>query len=374
VPVGLVALAGSITLATPAFAASGQDPLPVPTTVCGTGSPSAAATPSAGDSTTPASGKGGGASKTATAPGSGASTPAPPPPPASSPADSSQQSASPSPSASTADSSSGGFWGWLNGVWTWITGALTGSPATTPAAPSPSASSSSAKPAAPSSKSADPVTKTATTAAKKAGSAVKSKATAKAKTDTASTAKAQPEATPSCIPSSELKKAAAPADSSTNCTGTIAAQKPWHLSTPSMTMYDLTYNGVTTARTYDSADGKCDLTVQVLDFTAQTVTIQSMVTYSHQPQDMRQYVNGGENQTVTLTGVHLQTESMNADVEGLLNLTFTPTSTPTQLLGLLQGLTIPLPLTFTNVNADNAFLNTQSITINGFDGHGGPDS
>jgi hypothetical protein len=128
-------------------------------------------------------------------------------------------------------------------------------------------------------------------------------------------------------------------------------------------MYNLTYNGITTIKTDTGS-------IQVLDFTASKVTLLSMVTFSHQGGTKLQYVDGGQNQTVTLENVHLLTTSMTADVLGLLHLTFTPTSTPTALLGLLEGVTVPIPLLFTNVEADNAFLNTGSIEIPGFNGHG----
>ena len=160
-----------------------------------------------------------------------------------------------------------------------------------------------------------------------------------------------------CVPQSEVKKNAASSG------GDVAAEIPWHLSTPSMTMYNLTYNGITTIKT---ATGS----LQVLDFTASKVTLLTMVTYSQQGGGKLQYVNGGDNQTVTLTNVHLWTASMTANLLGLINVTLTPTSTPTALLGLLQGITVPVPILFTNVEADNAFLNTQLIDIPGFDGHG----
>lgn len=166
---------------------------------------------------------------------------------------------------------------------------------------------------------------------------------------------ATPTPTASCIPKSAVKANAATSD------GNIAAEIPWHLTSPSMTMYSLTYNGVTTIKT---ATGS----LQVLDFTAAKVTLLSMVTYSQQGGGKLQYVNGGPGQTVTLTNVHLWSTSFTADVLGLLHQTFTPQNPG--LLTLLQGLTIPLPLLFTNVEADNAFLNTQSIVIPGFDGHG----
>jgi hypothetical protein len=161
-----------------------------------------------------------------------------------------------------------------------------------------------------------------------------------------------------CVPSSAAKQGAASSD------GNTAAEIPWHLSTPSMTMYNLTYNGITTIRTINGGS------LRVLDFTAQKVTLLSMVTFSHQGGRNLQFVDGGRNQTVTLTRVHLLSTSLTADVLGLLHLTFTPTSTPTALLGLLQGVTVPIPLLFTHVEADNAFLSTTSIVIPGFNGHG----
>jgi hypothetical protein len=142
--------------------------------------------------------------------------------------------------------------------------------------------------------------------------------------------------------------------------GNIAAVTPWHLSAPSMTMYGLTYNGITTIST-DAGPEK------VMDFTAAKVTLLSMVTYSDQGGGRRQYVNGGQGKTVTLTNVHLWSTSLTADVLGLLKQTFIPDSPG--LLVPLQGITIPV-LPFTNVEADNAFLSTQTIVIPGFNGHG----
>lgn len=164
-----------------------------------------------------------------------------------------------------------------------------------------------------------------------------------------------PTATATCVPKSAIKANTATSD------GNVAAEIPWHLSTPSMTMYSLTYNGITTIKTVNGS-------MQVLDFTAAKVTLLSMVTFSQQGGGKLQYVNGGPNQTVTLTNAHLWTTSMSADVLGLIHQTFTPASPG--LLVALQGITIPLPLLFTNVEADNAFLSTQSIVIPGFDGHG----
>jgi hypothetical protein len=140
-----------------------------------------------------------------------------------------------------------------------------------------------------------------------------------------------------------------------------------------MTMKGLTYNGLTTVKTWDPQTQTCSGSLQVMDFTADTVTLVSMVTFSHQGGSNLQYVNGGPGQTVTLTGVHLQTTTMTADVYGIpIPVTLSPTSLPTVLLGLVVGFKVPdlIPVVFTNVDADNAYLSTQSITINGFDGHG----
>ncbi len=389
VPIAAAAVAGALTLAAPAQAAGSSPTLPFPTAICGTGkpapaggggptasasrsasgpaSPSTSASPKA-DASAPA--KSGVVKPTAGAP-SAKSSP--------SPSDSGGQAAgapsgdpSAPPSATASPTSTeGGFWGWLNGVWTFIFGSDTTQTQATPqvvaaeaktnpqtdtasdANTSPNATpglgtllgkltpSPSSVPAPPST----PALKPSSPAASKPGTAP---STAKSPT---------PVSTASCVPASEIKKNAASSG------GETAAEIPWHLSTPSMTMYNLTYNGITTIKTVDGS-------MQALDFTASKVTLVSMVTFSHQQGSKLQYVNGGQGKTVTLNNVHLLTTSMTADVLGLLHLTFTPNSPPTALLGLLQGVTVPLPLLFTNVEADNAFLNTGSIVIPGFDGHG----
>lgn len=161
--------------------------------------------------------------------------------------------------------------------------------------------------------------------------------------------------TASCVPQSAIKADTASSD------GNTAAEIPWHLSTLSMTMTGLTYHGVTTFKTAAGSE-------KVLDFTAAKVTLLSMVTYSQQGGGKLQYVDGGRNQTVTLTDVHLWTTSITSNVLGLIHQTFTPQNPG--LLIPLQGLTIPIPVLFTDVEADNAFLNTQTIVIPGFNGHG----
>jgi len=111
-------------------------------------------------------------------------------------------------------------------------------------------------------------------------------------------------------------------------TGDTAAQIPWHLSTPSMTQYGLTYNGVTTIKTVDGGS------LRALDFTATKVTL---VRHGHllAPGGTKlQYVNGGANQTVTLTGVHLLTTELKAKLLGLIPVDFTPDSPPPLLVGV----------------------------------------
>ncbi|HEY3872323.1 MAG TPA: hypothetical protein VGM10_28430 [Actinocrinis sp.] len=146
------------------------------------------------------------------------------------------------------------------------------------------------------------------------------------------------------------------------------------MQSPSVVMYDLTYHGVTTIESYDASDGRCDTPVSVLNFTMSKITIDSMVTFSHVGAGMLQYNNGGKGETSTLTNVQLYVTSMQANVLGLIGLTFTPTSTPTLLLGLLQGFTVPIPLLFTDVNTNIAFLNSGSIAVPDFAGYGTPDS
>lgn len=366
-PVALAAVAGALTMVTPANAASASSPLPFATSVCSTGtaastsSPSPSASASRSATATPqasasASGSGTAKAKTAKSPGASASpsassstgsaagNPASPPP-------------TPMPTPSASNSSSGGFWGWLNGVWTWIFGSQQlPHAAAAPVLGAAFANSSTKNNSGTGTSVVAPVrsavagvgsiaggTKTIT-----GGGAVNQAANGAA-------AQAAPSPTASCIPQSQIKAGTANSD------GNTAAIQPWHLSTPSMTMYSLTYNGVTTIQTVNGPE-------QVLDFTAAKATLLSMVTYSRQGGGKLQYVDGGQGQTVTLENVHLWSTSFSADVLGLLHQTFTPQNPG--LLTVLRGITIPLPLLFTNVEAENAFLNTGSILIPGFNGHG----
>jgi hypothetical protein len=351
VPATLVALAGAITFAGPAIAASAPAnsgaTLPFPTTICssgtatqgssgspaptkgaapsGTGAASSAGSgaPSTGSATSPAAS----GSPSAGGTGGASSQPTGQPAPVSSsgaakapvsPSNSASPSKSPSPSPSATN---GGILGWLGGI---VGGLLSVRLPHAVDAP--------------------------VLGAGYAGSV---------HSDKVGTASTATPTTTNCLSSSTAKQDAADAKADDSGTSTIAADQPWHLSTPSMTMWNLTYNGVVTVTT---AAGP----VQALDFTASKATILSMVTYSQQGGGKLQYNNSGSGQTVTLTDVTLLTTSLSADLLGLLPATFTPTAPPP----LIVGLPTPIPLLFTNVQADNAFMNAGSLDIPGFDGYG----
>lgn len=130
-----------------------------------------------------------------------------------------------------------------------------------------------------------------------------------------------------------------------------------------MLMYDLTYNGVKTVSVWDSSTSSYT-TEQVLDFTASKLTITSMVTYSIQ-NGQTVYNNAGSGTTTTLIDPHLMVVKMTADLLGLLPQTYDPSNPPP----LPVGLTIPLiPILFTDVTTQLAFLNTDTISVPGFDG------
>jgi hypothetical protein len=343
----LVGLAGTLAFAGPAFAAGGAPgpaTTPFPTTICGTASPSASASssvsiaaptherPSASARPFRTPAKPGGAPSTSDAAAGATAAP----------------SARPSPSPSP----SGGLWGILNGVWQWIGGPSQPPPHTV--APTSGGERPSRR-AGPATGPAKVVQSAVNQGASELGHAIQG--TPIPASASAAPSAAGPSPTRACLSAEAAGKSPAVSNNDT------AAEIPWHLMTPSMTMYNLTYNGVTAFRTENGSE-------RVLDFTATKVTLLSMVTFSHQGGGKLQFVDGGPGGTVTLTDVHLWTTSLTADVLGLVHVTLTPDSTPTALLGLAQGLTVPLPLQFTHVDADNAFLSTRLIDIPGFDGHG----
>jgi hypothetical protein len=128
-------------------------------------------------------------------------------------------------------------------------------------------------------------------------------------------------------------------------------------------MYDLTYNGVKTVQVWN---GSAYVAQQVLDFTASKLTIQSMVTYSIQF-GQTVYNNAGVGTTTTLINPHLMVEKMTAQLLGLIPQTYDPSNQPP----LPVGLTIPLiPILFTDVTTQLAYLHTDTISVPGFDGHG----
>jgi hypothetical protein len=345
VPTTMAALLCTATLAGTAFASGSTGT--TATAPCSTSS--TPGTPSSGASTTPAP-TATTASPTATptgtpvtqVPNNPASSPATTPP--------ATHPASPTPSASpTATGSGNGFWGWLNGIWQWI---FDGTEQLTDKVPQVAAAAAlRGLPIAEAGKSAGASTESAVTESN-SGKTAKTGKSDSGTTDTPTAC-----ASTSAAPLHKDEAAAA---------GNQAALIPWHLSTPSMTMYGLTFNGVDTVQT---ANGS----VQVLDFTVDRVDITSMVTYSYPggASGQRQYNNAGSGTTTVLTNVHLWTTTMTASVYGLIQVTLTPTSPITTILGVAQGFTIPIPVVFTDVNADNALLSAGGLDVPGFAGFAG---
>jgi hypothetical protein len=333
-----VLLAGAFAPA-PALAASNSSALPFPS-VCPTGqSPTASASTassspstSAGPTASPtasaspsasASSAGSAASPKAAATSSASATTAVPAPSGSS----ARPSASASPSAS---SDTGGFWGWLNGVWTWIVSD----------APRSSSTGSTVEDAvAPLSGGAHVVEAAAGLGARQA----------------------EPSPAPSCIPAAEASSLAAAAAASPS-EGVTASTIPWVMKTPNMVAWGLTFNGVKSVQVWDPSS-KAYVAENVLDFTADSLTITSMVTYSIQ-NGQTVYNNAGASTTTTLTNPHLMVRRMSADLYGLLGQTYDPDHLPP----LPVGLKVPLPIVFTNVTSVIAYLNTQSIQVPGFNG------
>lgn len=222
---------------------------------------------------------------------------------------------------------------------------------------------------------------TSTTPSSTPSTAAKSSSgsSAKAVSDDAATAPAAGSTTPSstqstssssassdsnyCISSASAAALAAKAAANGTSEGVYAGTPPWVMETPSMLMYSLTYNGVKTVSVWDSSTSSYT-TEQVLDFTASELTIQSMVTYSIQ-NGQTVYNNAGSGTTTTLIDPHLMVVKMTADLLGLIPQTYDPSNPPP----LPVGLTIPLiPILFTDVTTQLAYLNTSSISVPGFDG------
>jgi hypothetical protein len=170
-------------------------------------------------------------------------------------------------------------------------------------------------------------------------------------------------ASPDCLSSASAAALASKAAAGGTSEGVAAGTVPWVMKTPVLTMYDLTYNGVKTVSVLDSSTGKYT-DEKVLDFTASKLTIQSMVTYSIQ-NGQTVYNNAGSGTTTTLVDPHLMTVSLSGSLFGLIPQTYTPTNQPP----LPVGLTIPLiPVVFTGVTSQLAYLHTGTISVPGFDG------
>lgn len=355
VPGAVAVLIAGAFAAAPALAASPAPSLPFPT-VCasgqsasGSGSASAspsATSPSASASTSPSpssTSSSGSASPSTTASGTATPTgtqPAAGPKKSASPSASASGTgsapASPSPTPSTSSSSSGGFWGWLNGVWTWIF--------------SDDAQSTAQHSVI------DAVAPLNDNDANRGGAHFEAAAAALG-------GKQGTTPSPNCISSASAAALAAKAAANGTSEGVYAGTIPWVMKTPVLTLYDLTYNGVKTVSVLDKSTGKYT-DEQVLDFTASKLTIKSMVTYSIQ-NGQTVYNNAGSGTTTTLTNPHLMTVSLSGSLFGLIPQTYTPSNQPP----LPVGLTIPLiPVVFTGVTTQLAYLHTGAISVPGFDG------
>jgi hypothetical protein len=170
-------------------------------------------------------------------------------------------------------------------------------------------------------------------------------------------------ATPNCISAKEAAKLAAAASASPSDDFT-ASIIPWVMKSPSMTAWNLTFNGVKSIKVWDP-DSKSYTSENILDFTASSITITSMVTYSIQ-NGQTVYNNAGSGTTTTLTNPHLMVKSMTADLYGLIGQTYDPDHLPP----LPVGLTVPLvPVIFTDVTTVIGGLYTDDISVPGFAGY-----
>jgi hypothetical protein len=121
-----------------------------------------------------------------------------------------------------------------------------------------------------------------------------------------------------------------------------------------MVQYGLTYNGIGTVQT---ANGP----VKVLEFTADKITILSMVTYGL-TSGGKMFSDGGKGQTVIAEGnVTLRVQELKGNLLGLLPQDYTPSSPPP----LPIGLKVPIPLTFTDVTVTQQLLQTDTLIIPG---------
>lgn len=129
---------------------------------------------------------------------------------------------------------------------------------------------------------------------------------------------------------------------------------PWQLTSPTMTLYGLTYNGIVEVPT---AKGE----TRALSFSADKVTIYSMVTDGREPGGTL-FNNGGKGETVIVSGnVQLLITKQTGYLLGLVPIKFTPHSPPP----LVPGLKVPIPVTFTDNVVDQLVLHTDSLIVPG---------
>lgn len=363
VPSALAIMVAGAFVAAPALAASptASPTLPFPT-VCPLGGSTTGSTPATGPSSsaTPSTSASGTPTPTSsTTPGSvvkkpvgGAPTPSGSSTPTTTPSGAGGDPASPSPSASSSTpSSGGGFWGWLNGVWTWIIDA-----------PYTAGNNSAVAVAAPLGGRGDAVAADAPLSDRDA-------VPVEAAADSDGSASPSPTgASPTCI--------SQPPQTSTPAEGVDAVTTPWVMKTPSLALYGLTFNGVETVGVYDDSAKKY-VDESVLDFTAEKLTIESMVTYSIQSgteagSDNTVYNNAGSGTVTTLTNVHMMTVSLTGSLFGLLPQRYTPTNLPPLPEHVNLGDLLPIPVVFTDATVQLAYLSTSAIDVPGFNGNASP--
>ena len=368
VPSALAILVAGAFVAAPALAASpsASPTLPFPT-VCPSGSAGGpTVTPSTTGTGTPTPSASGSGTPSASAPAANAAkkpavgTPSPtgtgtPKPTTSAPA-APGSTASPSPSPSPS-STSGGFWGWLNGVWTWIFGdaPYTGGQSGVVAADAPRIVNR-ANAAAPNAVAGN------APLSDRGGVSVLAAADPTGSTPTATGTGTSP----ACV-SEPAQTGPTPEE------GVDAVTIPWVLKTPSLTLIGLTFNGVKDVQVWNASKGEY-VDEAVLDFTASELLIKSMVTYSIQQgatdgTSNTVYNNAASGTTTTLHNVHMMTVSLTASLYGLLPQRYTATSLPPLPQGLDLGF---IPVIFTGATVQLAFLNTGSIDVPGFNGSATP--
>jgi hypothetical protein len=124
------------------------------------------------------------------------------------------------------------------------------------------------------------------------------------------------------------------------------------LTSPDLEEYGLAYNGIGTVQT---ANGP----VKVLEFSADKITILSMITYG-ETGGGKMYSDGGKGLTVTAEGnVTLRVQELKGTLLGLLPQDYTPASPPP----LPIGLKLPIPIYFTDVTVVQQLLQTNSLII-----------